>query len=170
MKLLLAVRAAIAVVLLPGTVAAYLPSRILRGADPLRSLKPALSTYLAAAVLLVGVGVLLRCVWDFFAAGHGTLAPIDPPKHLVVQGLYRFTRNPMYNGVMAILFGKAWLFSSLPLLRYALLVFLLFHLFVVFYEERTLGSRFGDAFSTYRRAVPRWGFTVRPYSGGERGA
>jgi hypothetical protein len=55
---------------------------------------------------------LLRCVWDFFAKGKGTLAPIDPPRVLVVSGLYRFTRNPMYNGVLALTLGEAWLFGS----------------------------------------------------------
>jgi protein-S-isoprenylcysteine O-methyltransferase Ste14 len=67
--------------------------------------------------------------------------------------------------VVAMLLGEAWLFRSLLLVKYALLVFVLFHLFVVLYEERTLESRFGESYRLYRKAVPRWGFTVRPYSG-----
>ena len=101
---------------------------------------------------------------EFFAAGHGTLAPIDPPRQLVVSGLYRFTRNPMYNGVVAVLLGQAWFFSSVRLLDYAATVLVCFHLFVVLYEEPSLESRFGESYLSYRKAVPRWGFTVHPFS------
>src|SRR5258706_10777414 len=107
--------------------------------------------------------VLLRCVWDFFVIGKGTLAPIDPPRFLVVQGLYRFTRNPVYNGVIALILGEAWLFGSVALVEYALLVLVFFHLLVVFHEEPTLESQFGESYRAYRRAVPRWGFTTRPF-------
>lgn len=112
--------------------------------------------------------MLLRCVWDFFAVGKGTLAPVDPPKRLVVQGLYRLTRNPMYNGVLALLSGEAWFFASVALVVYTLFILVLFHLFVVLYEEPTLASRFGESYQAYRRAVPRWGFTVHPFR--EKGA
>jgi protein-S-isoprenylcysteine O-methyltransferase Ste14 len=118
----------------------------------------------AAGLGVLGVSVLLRCVWDFFAAGGGTLAPFDPPKLLVVRGLYRFTRNPMYNGVVAVLLGEAWLFRSTSLLQYALFVFVLFHLMVVIYEEPVLEAQFGESYRAYRATVPRWGFTLRPLS------
>ena len=107
--------------------------------------------------------MLLVCVWDFFQAGRGTLAPFDPPTRLVVRGLYRFTRNPMYNGVLALLLGQAWFFQSSALLQYALAIFIMFHLMVVVYEEPTLEMRFGESYRAYRGAVPRWGFTVRPF-------
>jgi len=165
MRLLLAFRALLFVVLLPGTVAGYVPFRLLRSAHQLQPPQLSAVSIAAALILLAGAAVLLRCVWDFFAAGQGTLAPVDPPKHLVVRGLYRFTRNPMYNGVVAMLLGEAWLFGSLLLAEYALVVLLFFHLFVVLYEELTLESRFGESYQHYRKAVPRWGFTVRPYSG-----
>ena len=164
MKLLLAVRSLLFLVLIPGTVAGYIPWRILRASGQL--FVPALSvtTVLAAAVAMTGLSVLLRCVWDFFAAGRGTLAPFDPPKHLVVRGLYRFTRNPMYNGVLVLLLGEAWLFHSSALLEYAIIVFVIFHLMVIIYEEPTLESQFGENYSAYRAAVPRWGFTARPFA------
>jgi protein-S-isoprenylcysteine O-methyltransferase Ste14 len=166
MRLFLALRALFFVLLMPGTVAGYLPFRILRATSRLRASDLSLSALAAALLILVGLGVLLRCVWDFFAAGKGTLAPVDPPRQLVVKGLYRFTRNPMYNGVVAVLLGQAWLFWSLALAEYALLVFLLFHLFVVLYEERALESRFGEAYRVYRKVVPRWGFALHPFSEG----
>ena len=87
------------VLLLPGTVAGYIPFRILRSADRLNVPAISASSVVAALLAVAGALILLRCVWDFFAAGKGTLAPIDPPRFLVVRGLYRFTRNPMYNGV-----------------------------------------------------------------------
>jgi protein-S-isoprenylcysteine O-methyltransferase Ste14 len=170
MKALLALRALFFVVLLPGTVAVYVPLRILQGTN--RLYVPALSvaSLAAASLVLLGSVVLLTCVWAFFASGQGTLAPIDPPKQLVVVGLYRFTRNPMYNGVLAILLGEAWLFHSLAVLEYAAGFLVAAHLFVALYEERALSSRFGESFREYRSAVPRWGFTFRPYDAGAGGS
>jgi protein-S-isoprenylcysteine O-methyltransferase Ste14 len=158
----LAIRSLFFLILLPGTVAGYVPWRILRTSR--HDFVPAVSigSIAGACLALLGLYVLLRCVWDFFQAGHGTLAPIDPPKHLVVRGLYRFTRNPMYNGVLAVLLGEAWLFRNGTLLQYALVVFITFHLMVVIYEEPALESKFGESYRAYGAAVPRWGFTMRP--------
>ena len=163
MRLLLALRALFFVLLLPGTVAGYIPFNILRAADSLFVPSLGLASVCAGVLAITGALVLLRCVWDFFATGKGTLAPIDPPRFLVVQGLYRFTRNPMYNGVVALILGEAGLFRSVALVEYALLVLVLFHLFVVLYEEPALESQFGESYRAYRRAVPRWGFTTRPF-------
>jgi len=106
--------------------------------------------------IALGAVFYLRCAWDFAFVGRGTPAPIDPPKVLVVRGLYRLVRNPMYVGVLLILFGEAIVFASSVLVRYALVVWLLFHLFVVLYEEPTLKEKFGTAYEDYCRAVPRW--------------
>jgi protein-S-isoprenylcysteine O-methyltransferase Ste14 len=162
-RVLLAFRSLAFVVLLPGMVAGYVPFRILRTSDQLHAPPLSVAAVAAAVLLVAGTAVLLRCVWDFFVAGRGTLAPVDPPKYLVVRGLYRFTRNPMYNGVVAMLLGESWLFHSSRLVEYAVVVLVVFHLFVVLYEEHTLESRFGESYRTYRRAVPRWGFTIQPY-------
>ena len=164
MKAFLGARSIFFVVLLPGTVAGYVPFRLLRSTGQLRWPALSLSACLAALITLIGAVVLLASVWEFFAAGHGTLAPIDPPRQLVVSGLYRFTRNPMYNGVVAVLLGQAWFFSSVQLLEYAVTVLVCCHLFVVLYEEPSLESRFGESYLSYREAVPRWGFTVHSFS------
>jgi protein-S-isoprenylcysteine O-methyltransferase Ste14 len=156
--MLLALRAICFVFLLPGTIGAYVPYRILRVTGHWVLPEPSLVSFCAGAVTLLGAGVLLRCVRDFFAAG-GTLAPVDPPKQLVVRGLYRYTRNPMYDGVLAVILGEAWLFRSSALLAYAVLVWVAFHLFVVLYEERALESAFGDTYRAYCKSVPRWGFS-----------
>ena len=166
MKILLATRSLLFLILIPGAVAGYVPLRILRASRQLLIPSVSVASMLAGCLVLLGVSVLLRCVWDFLFAGRGTLAPFDPPKLLVVRGLYRFTRNPMYNGVLAALAGEAWLFRSTALLQYAVLVFIVFHLVVVVYEEPNLESRFGESYWVYRGAVPRWGFTVRPFAPG----
>lgn len=163
MKFLLGLRSLLFLVLIPGTVAGYIPWRILRA--PRQHFVPALSvgSVSGACLGLLGLCVLLRCVWDFFDAGRGTLAPFDPPKRLVVRGLYRLTRNPMYNGVLMLLLGEAWVFRSGTLFQYALIVFVVFHLIVVIYEEPALEAQFGESYRAYRAAVPRWGFAVRPF-------
>jgi len=160
---LLVIRSLFFLALLPGVVAGYVPYRIALGSGALGLPAFSLAPVIAGALTLVGVSVLLRCVWDFFAEGKGTLAPIDPPRHLVIRGLYQYTRNPMYNGVVIILLGEAWLVRSLSILSYAAAVLLAFHLFVVVYEEPVLEAKFGEAYIAYRRAVPRWGFTVHRY-------
>ncbi len=162
----LALRSVFFVFLLPGTVAVFGPIRILYATRTLTAPDASIGAFVAAAVILAGAVVLLRCVWDFFASGRGTLAPVDPPKTLVVGGLYRSTRNPMYNGVLTMILGQAWLFRSGWLVFYAFTVFVGFHFFVVLYEERTLESRFGEDYRRYRRRVPRWGFTLRRLASG----
>ena len=165
MKTFLALRSLLFLILIPGTVAGYIPSRILRASKQLAIPPLSISSALAGGLALLGICALLICVWDFFEAGRGTLAPFDPPKRLVVRGLYRFTRNPMYNGVVALLLGEAWFFHSTTLLQYALVVFVIFHLMVVVYEEPALEAQFADSYRAYRASVPRWGFTVRPFAG-----
>src|SRR5262245_51241557 len=84
---------------------------------------------------LLGIVLLLWCVWAFYTTGKGTLAPWTPPRHLVVIGLYRFSRNPMYIAVLLVLSGWALGFHSRPLTIYAVTVALFFHLRVVLGEE-----------------------------------
>jgi protein-S-isoprenylcysteine O-methyltransferase Ste14 len=162
--ILLALRSLVVLILIPGTVAVYAPLQILQANGRMDWPGLTAGSFLAASLTLFGFSVLFFCVWDFFAVGKGTLAPFDPPRRLVVVGLYRFTRNPMYNGVLAALLGQAWLFSSTALLKYAAVVFVLFHVFVVAYEEPALESQFGESYREYRRAVPRWGFRLRPFT------
>ena len=165
MRYLLAVRAILFVVLIPGTVTTYVPYRLLRSAvGRVPRVQFSIAGAAAALLIVAGGAVLLSSVWQFFADGRGTLAPVDPPRKLVVTGLYRVTRNPMYNGVLAILFGEAWFFRSAVLLQYAAIMLVVFHLVVVLYEERILEARFEEKYNTYRKNVPRWGFTVHPYA------
>ncbi len=112
--------------------------------------------WLAVPFWLVGTGVMLWCAWDFTVKGRGTPAPIDPPKELVVSGLYRYVRNPMYDGALLVLLGHVLWFPSMSLIVSPVILFAAFHLFVVFYEERHLHKTFGAAYDEYCRNVPRW--------------
>lgn len=106
--------------------------------------------------IIVGAGLYLRCIWGFGSEGKGTPAPIDPPKHLVVRGPYRFVRNPMYLGIYLILAGEGVLFESRSLLVLLLVFFTASFLFVLLYEEPALLRKFGESYEEYRRTVPRW--------------
>ena len=136
----------------PGTVAVYLPLLIVRGKVPASG--PAL--VIAVLLLATGGAIYSWCIWDFAAFGRGTPAPIDAPKRLVVRGLYRYTRNPMYVSVLTVILGWALLFRAAGLLFYALAFGTCFHLVIVFYEERHLQRQFGREYDLYRIQVPRW--------------
>jgi protein-S-isoprenylcysteine O-methyltransferase Ste14 len=142
-------------VLVPGTVAGLVPYWILTAAGQWRLPHSPVAALPGLILLCAGLGIYLRCVTDFGAAG-GTPAPIDPPKQLVVRGLYRFSRNPMYMGVLSIIAGQALLFASLRLALYAAAVFGMFHSFVVLYEEPTLRRQFGASYEQLCAGVPRW--------------
>jgi protein-S-isoprenylcysteine O-methyltransferase Ste14 len=111
---------------------------------------------LGFVLISLGVAIYLWCAWDFASSGRGTPGPYDPPRYLVARGLYRYVRNPMYIGVECVLLGEAILFASSGLLVYAVLVGVLFHLFVLAYEEPSLRRKFGSEYEAYCRRVPRW--------------
>jgi protein-S-isoprenylcysteine O-methyltransferase Ste14 len=112
----------------------------------------------AAGVVLVaaGTGVLLHAFARFVVEGIGTPAPVAPPEHLVVGGLYRYVRNPMYLAVAATIVGQALILGRPALLLYAAAFVAAVASFVHFYEEPTLARRFGAEYDAYRRAVPAW--------------
>jgi protein-S-isoprenylcysteine O-methyltransferase Ste14 len=150
----------------PATVAVYVPLWLAPEAPlgPAR-LGPAWR-WLALAPLAAGLCVYTWCVWDFASFGSGTPAPVDAPKRLVVRGLYRYVRNPMYVGVLLVILGWAVWFASLDLLGYAVLVGIVFHLFVTSYEEPVLRHRFGADYERYAATVNRWLPRLRPPGAG----
>ena len=107
-------------------------------------------------LILVGVPGLVDSFARFAVQGLGTPAPIAPPQSLVVTGLYRYVRNPMYVSVLAVILGQAILFADWRLLPYGALFWLACHLFVLTYEEPTLAATFNAAYERYRANVPRW--------------
>jgi protein-S-isoprenylcysteine O-methyltransferase Ste14 len=165
-KLLL--KATIAALVVPGTVVLLLPYFILHQTGPIEWPKFSGQAILASTTGLIGLGVLLHCIRGFATFGKGTLAPIDPPKILVVRGLYKFTRNPMYLAVVVVLLSESWLFKSFTLLIYGVAVFLVFHLFVTLYEEPRLHALFGESYEEYSKSVPRWRVKLAGFKSGNR--
>ena len=140
------------VLILPGTVGVYVPLLLARG----RVATSGLLFVLACALLAVGVTLFAWCLWDFAVFGRGTPAPIDPPKRLVVRGLYRYTRNPIYVSALMVVLGWAVMFLTPALFIYAICLAFGFHLFVVFYEEPHLRRQFGAEYEDYCAKVGRW--------------
>jgi protein-S-isoprenylcysteine O-methyltransferase Ste14 len=117
---------------------------------------PGALAVLGAVVIALAHLALLPLLVDFVRAGRGTQAPLDPPQELVLRGLYRWMRNPMYLLYTGILVGEAILYRSPALLAYAGAFWLLTHLYVVLREEKVLERRFGAAYSDYCRRAGRW--------------
>ena len=141
--------------IVPGSVTILVPYWLLS----LRSVPPlelGLFRYFGSLPILIGAAIYFWCAWDFTFAGRGTPAPIDPPKELVVRGLYRYVRNPMYVGILLILLGEAILFASQSLFTYVVVIVVIFFLVVMIYEEPTLKHKFGESYRRYCRDVPRW--------------
>jgi protein-S-isoprenylcysteine O-methyltransferase Ste14 len=124
---------------------------------------PGLVRLLGVALIVVGLLSVLESFARFVMRGHGTPAPVAPPKQLVVSGQYRHVRNPMYVALVAIVLGQAAWFGSRASAAYAVLLLFLFHLRVVTYEEARLNELFGADFMAYRRSVPRWIPRVTPW-------
>ncbi len=152
---MIALKTLIFSILVPGTVAGIIPWLLLQGSGNLVLRIPSI-WMIGLFPLLLGVGLYLWCAGAFTFIGKGTPAPIDAPKVLVVQGLYRWVRNPMYIAVLSVVIGEAILFHSILLVEYALVLWGVFHMFVVFVEEPLLRSQFGASYETYFRTVPRW--------------
>ena len=118
-----------------------------------------------AALLAAGLGVLAHTVIRFAVEGLGTPFPGAPTENLVVGGLYRYVRNPMYLAVLAIILGQAAILGNATLLPYAAIFWLSVAGFVTFYEEPTLSARYGEQYTAYRRAVRGWWPRATPWRG-----
>jgi protein-S-isoprenylcysteine O-methyltransferase Ste14 len=159
------VGSALFLVLAPGCVAVLVPWWISRwqfhapfpGDAPLR--------VIGVVLIAAGTYVVLDSFARFALQGLGTPAPVFPPRHLVVQGFYRYVRNPMYVAVVAVIFGQAVLFGNLRVLEYALFAWFVAHLFVLTYEEPTLRKTYGAEYQPFRANVPRWIPRVTPWRG-----
>ena len=142
-------------IVFPGIALFYVPYKIVTYSS-IATFHLSILCYAAFIPWFLGVSISLWCVWAFVFKGRGTPAPIDPPKELVVGGLYKIVRNPMYLGILLILLGHIFWFQSMLLVIYAVCLFIAFHLFIVFYEEPTLRRKFGDSYDRFSQRVPRW--------------
>lgn len=143
-------------VVAPGTVAGLVPFWISRGQARRPFLGFAGFRAVGVALIALGAAMLVESFARFALRGRGTPAPVAPTAHLVVTGLYRHVRNPMYVAVLSIVLGQALLLGARELLGYAALLWLAFHVFVVGYEEPTLRRTFGAEYESFRANVPRW--------------
>jgi protein-S-isoprenylcysteine O-methyltransferase Ste14 len=143
----------------PGVVAGVVPW-LLTGWDS--SDPPLISVAIGVVLIVGGVAVLLHAFARFVLEGRGTPAPVAPTERLVVGGLYRYVRNPMYVAVGATIVGQALVLGRPVLLAYAALFWAVVAAFVHGYEEPTLSARYGEEYAAYRRAVPAWWPRLRP--------
>ena len=120
---------------------------------------------IGALLAAAGLVIVVECFSRFALKGTGTPAPIAPTKHLVVSGLYRHVRNPMYVGVVLAIAGQALYFGSIALVQYAAVIWAGFFAFVLGYEEPALKRQFGAQYETYCQHVPRWLPQLRPWRG-----
>jgi protein-S-isoprenylcysteine O-methyltransferase Ste14 len=140
----------------PGIVAGLIPYLIL-GEKANGFVQPLqINQYGGAVVFSMGFEIMMICIINFAVKGGGTLSPADPTRKLVVSGLYRFSRNPMYAGVMLILTGEAIFFQTMNLWIYSFVVFFAFHIFIVLVEEPRLRKDFGEEYTSYCKKVRRW--------------
>ena len=156
---------AVFLVIAPGVVAGYVPWVICQWhVEP-----PLLGIYLLRVVgvllILIGLPVLLDSFARFAIQGLGTPAPVFPTRHLVVSGLFRYVRNPMYVAVLCLIIGQGLLFGSASVLAYGLAVWVAFSLFVLGYEEPTLRRTYGAEYQEFCANVPRWIPRVKPWPG-----
>jgi protein-S-isoprenylcysteine O-methyltransferase Ste14 len=125
----------------------------------------ALTRILGGLLIIAGVPGVVDSFARFALEGLGTPAPIAPPQKLVVTGLYRYVRNPIYSAVVAVIFGQALLFGDRNLLWYGALLWLFFHVWVVIIEEPSLKETFGTEYESFRTDVPRWIPRLTPWRG-----
>ena len=140
----------------PGVVAGFVPWSLTRW-----QVRGPLAHWAAvriAGLILLALGaiVLIQAFVRFVAEGRGTPAPVAPTEHLVIGGLYRYVRNPMYLAVVAAITGQALALGQAGLLVYAAVVWVVVASFVRWYEEPTLAGQFGAQYEEYRRSVPAW--------------
>ena len=155
---------AVFLVIAPGVVAGFVPYWI--SGWHLQTPFFGLYTLRIVGSILIALGAvgLLDSFARFAIQGLGTPAPVFPPRHLVITGLYRYVRNPMYVSVVSAILGQGLLFGNVTLLEYGAFVWLLFHGFVLGYEEPRLRATFGPEYEMFCAAVPRWVPRVTPWT------
>jgi protein-S-isoprenylcysteine O-methyltransferase Ste14 len=149
----------------PGIAVVYVPLWITHFRIP--ACEPIWQMLLAAALIVAGLTPALESVCRFIREGRGTLMPTVPTERLVVSGLYRYVRNPMYVGVLTALAGEAVLFRSAGVATEAVLVSVGFNLFLHFYEEPMLGGLYPEEYPRYKQNVPRWLPRLTPWKASE---
>jgi protein-S-isoprenylcysteine O-methyltransferase Ste14 len=147
----------------PGTVAGLVPWLLTswQGHGPVPGGVPAM--LLGGLMIAAGVAVIVDAFVRFALEGRGTPVPMAPPKELVVGGVYRHVRNPMYLALGSLVAGQALLLGRPVLWAYLGVLTLVSVAFVHIYEEPHLTAVFGRRYAEYRRNVPGWLPRMRPW-------
>src|SRR5258708_15327178 len=161
-KVLALLGSAVFLVIAPGFVAGLVPWWISHWRVEAPFFGLPVVRFLGGMLVALGLIGLLNSFVRFALQGLGTPAPVFPTRHLVVSGLYRYVRNPMYIAVVMTILGQGLSFGTVSLMEYGAIVWLLFHLFVLIYEEPTLRATFGFEYDSFCAEVPRWIPRVRP--------
>jgi protein-S-isoprenylcysteine O-methyltransferase Ste14 len=140
----------------------WIPNRILSSPEYSYSFNAGGFKYFGMVPISIGFIIYIWCSNSFVTHGKGSPIPFTPTKRLVVTGLYRFVRNPLYIAGSLVLAGEALLFQSLGILIYCLVMFAIFNIHV-FMEEKLLADQFGETYEQYRKSVPRWIPRLKPY-------
>ena len=161
------IRHAFAIVILPVTVLVVVPVWIARSVGTEIGLPVSLlewgTVFLGLGALVAGGLLFIACLRRFGVEGKGTLAPWDPPAHLVVSGPYAYVRNPMISGVILLLLAEGLLLRSMPHLEWAGIFFLINAIYIPLLEEPLLRAKFGKQYEEYRKGVPRLIPRLRPW-------
>ena len=162
-RILAIVGSAIFLVIAPGIVAGYVPWRICRCHVEAPLLGNPTFRLVGVLLIVIGLPVLLDCFARFALQGLGTPAPVFPTRHLVISGLFRYVRNPMYVSVVSLILGQGLFFGSVLVIEYGIAVWAAFCLFVLMYEEPILRKSFGTEYEEFCANVPRWIPRLRPW-------
>jgi len=162
-RILAIVGSAIFLVIAPGIVAGYVPWRICRWHVEAPLLGNPTFRLVGVLLIVIGLPVLLDCFARFALQGLGTPAPVFPTRHLVISGLFRYVRNPMYVSVVSLILGQGLFFGSVLVIEYGIAVWVAFCLFVLMYEEPILRKSFGTEYEEFCANVPRWIPRLRPW-------
>ena len=133
-------------------------------------LKISVHLFVGLIIILAGLTIMAITISSFIRIGKGTLAPWSPPKKLVINGPYRYVRNPMILGVITVLLGEALCAWSEKILVWAGEFFIINVIYFIIYEEPSLEKRFGDEYREYKKHVPRWLPRITPYHSNEQSA
>ena len=139
-----------------GFIAVFIPMKLLSSNLKFLAVDISPFNYFGLASIALGAIINLKCYWDLIFTGLGTPDPLIPTERLVVRGVYKYIRNPVYIGLFLILLGESIFFTSIVLLAYSFLWFLILSLVVIFIEEPSCRRRFGESYNDYLKSVPRW--------------
>ena len=144
----------------------WIPHRILLSSEIIYRFDLGVYRYLGLVPIVLGVIIYILCSGSFVFVGKSTPIFFTPTKNLIVNGLYRFVRNPLYIAGVLVLAGEAILFQSIGIFIYCLVMFGIFNIHV-FMEETLLAEKFGATYEQYRNSVPRWIPRLKPYEDNE---